>query len=83
VKSTKKKKEKKDKMTTNHTYAAHGLWSSLRTKHVCLFEFHPRHKKKKTSIQEFITKEDQKTGIGENKKKKRERESIYSQVLNV
>ncbi len=64
-------------MTTNHTYAAHGLWSSLRTKHLCLFEFHPRHKEeKKTHQYKFITKEDQKTGIGENKK--REREQIFT-----
>jgi hypothetical protein len=59
-------------MTTNHTYAAHGLWSSLRTKHLCLFEFHPRHtKRKKTHQYKFITEEDQKTGIGENKERDR------------
>jgi len=66
-------------MTTNHTYATHGLWSSLRTKHIYLFEFHPRHKEEKKHQYKFITKKDQKTGIGENKKKE---ESIYSQVMN-
>jgi len=55
------------------------------TNKTCLFEFHPRNKKRKTSIQVYNKKEneDQETGIGENKKKEKKRESIYSQVMNV
>ena len=65
-------------MTTNHTYALHGLWSSssLRTNMSVCLNFIPDTRKHQYK---FITKEDQETGIGKNKKKK----SIYSQVMNV
>jgi len=76
VRSTKKRK---DKMTTNHTYATHGLWSSLHAQNmsVCL-NFIPDIKKEKKHQYKFITKEDQKTGIGENKKKETKREYIFT-----
>jgi len=44
---------------------------------VCLFEFQPRHKERKKHQYKFITKEDQKTGIGENKKKDKKRVYIH------
>jgi hypothetical protein len=56
-------------------YMAFGHHHYAQNMSVCL-NFIPDTKEKKHQYK-FITKEDQETGIGENKK------SIYSQVMNV
>jgi len=73
VKSTREKKNEKnrqyDDKITHMPYMAFGHHHYAQ-KHVCLLEFHPRHKRqsKEKHQYKFITKEDQETGIGENKK---------------